>query len=290
MLWRGREQSTNVEDRRGGRGGMARNAGGLGLGAIILMFFIYFLGGDPTALMQNMQQGGGGAAQQQNSPQQARPDDELAGFVKVVLKETEDVWNKLFPAQLGRNYREPTLVIFDGRTSSGCGHANSATGPFYCPADEKLYIDLSFYKELNQRFKAPGDFAMAYVVAHEVAHHVQHLLGITGQVQGQRNRISKTEYNKLMVRLELQADFLAGVWAHHGQQMKGFLEKGDIEEAMNAAHAIGDDRIQMEARGYVVPDSFTHGTSEQRMRWFRKGLETGDLSQGDTFDVPESRL
>jgi predicted metalloprotease len=202
----------------------------------------------------------------------------------VVLKETEDVWNPIFQQQLGRKYQEPILVLFDGSVRSACGAASSATGPFYCPGDNKLYIDLSFYRELSQKFGAPGDFAMAYVVAHEVAHHVQNLLGITSQVQSQNGRISQTAYNDLSVRLELQADFLSGVWARNVQQ-KGLLEEGDIEEALRCAHAIGDDRIQKQARGYVVPDSFTHGTSEQRMRWFKKGFMTGDINQGDTFNT-----
>jgi len=214
-----------------------------------------------------------------------RPDDELAEFVKVVLKDTEDVWHGLFREQLNSEYREPVLVLYSRQDRSACGFASAATGPFYCPADQKLYIDLSFYQELQTRFRAPGDFAMAYIVAHEVGHHVQNLLGITQQMEMERRRISEQQYNQLSVRLELQADFMAGVWAHHAQQMKNILEQGDIEEAMGAAAAVGDDRIQREARGYVVPDSFTHGTSEQRMRWFRKGLETGDLSQGDTFNA-----
>ena len=209
-------------------------------------------------------------------------EDELADFVAVVLQETEDVWDKLFPQYFDRPYQKPTLVLYSGSTQSACGFAQSATGPFYCPGDQKLYIDLSFYQELKNRFRAPGDFAMAYIVAHEVAHHVQYLLGITRQVDALRGRVSKAEYNDKSVRLELMADFFAGVWAHHTQR-KNLLEEGDIEEALRAAHAVGDDRIQMEARGYVVPDSFTHGTSEQRMRWFTKGFRTGDVAQGDTF-------
>jgi predicted metalloprotease len=200
-----------------------------------------------------------------------------------VLKDTEDVWNKLFREQLGQDYREPTLVLFSGRDQSGCGTATSATGPFYCPADQKVYIDLGFYDQLRSRFQAPGDFAMAYVVAHEVGHHIQNQLGISGQVHEQQQRLGKAEANALSVRLELQADFLAGVWAHHAQETKNILETGDIEEALGAANAIGDDRLQMESQGYVVPDAFTHGTSEQRMYWFKKGFQTGDINQGDTF-------
>lgn len=284
MRWQNREGSSNVEDRRGGRKAR-RVGGGLGLGTIVIVVIALLLGENPLALMQQL--GGAGAPQETSAPAGPRPDDELARFVSVVLKDTEDVWHKLFPEQLNRPYREPVLVLFDGQVQSACGFSSAASGPFYCPADQKLYIDLSFYKQLNDYFQAPGDFAMAYVVAHEVGHHVQNLLGITRQVQSRRGRISQEQYNELSVRLELQADFLAGVWAHHAQEMKKILEEGDIQEAMTAAQAIGDDRIQMRSRGYVVPESFTHGTSEQRMRWFQKGLRTGDLSQGDTFSAQE---
>lgn len=284
MRWQNREGSSNVEDRRGGRRAR-RVGGGLGLGTIVIVVIALLLGENPLALMQQL--GGAGAPQETSAPAGPRPDDELARFVSVVLKDTEDVWHKLFPEQLNRRYREPVLVLFDGQVQSACGFSSAASGPFYCPADQKLYIDLSFYKQLNDYFQAPGDFAMAYVVAHEVGHHVQNLLGITREVQSRRGRISQEQYNELSVRLELQADFLAGVWAHHAQEMKKILEEGDIQEAMTAAQAIGDDRIQMRSRGYVVPESFTHGTSEQRMRWFQKGLRTGDLSQGDTFSAQE---
>lgn len=278
MRWQGREKSSNVDDRR--RRQATRVGGGVGIGAIIIYLLLTLMGQDTSGLLEQVQ----APAQTQTQTQTgARADDQLAEFVKVVLKDTEDVWNRLFPQQLNRQYQEPTLVLFSGQTQSGCGFASAATGPFYCPGDQDLYIDLSFYQELQTRFRAPGDFAMAYIVAHEVGHHIQYLLGITQQMEQQRRRISKAEYNQLSVRLELQADFLAGVWAHHAQKMKNILEQGDIEEALKAAAAVGDDRIQREARGYVVPESFTHGTSEQRMRWFRKGLETGDLSQGDTF-------
>ncbi len=287
MLWKGREGSKNVEDRRG----RARTAAkGIGFGTIILIVLAFLFGENPMRILQQV------ASQQQQQQRQTQyqprnaAEDELAQFVSVVLKETEDVWNRLFREQLGKSYSEPILVLFSGKTTSACGHASAATGPFYCPADHKLYIDLEFYSQLKNRFKAPGDFAMAYVVGHEVAHHVQNLLGITTQVQRQRGRISQKEYNELSVRLELQADFLAGVWAHHTQKSKRILEEGDIEEALNAAHAIGDDRIQMESRGYVVPDSFTHGTSEQRVRWFTKGFRTGDLNQADTFEVSDRNL
>ena len=210
----------------------------------------------------------------------------LAELVSVVLKDTEDVWGRLFPQAFGRQYQEPGLVLYDGETVSGCGRANSATGPFYCPADQKIYIDLNFYQTLSRRFKAPGDFAMAYVLAHEVGHHVQYLLGYTKQVDRIRQRGTKAQYNDASVRLELMADFLAGVFAHHAsQRIQDYLDEGDIEEAMRAAAAVGDDNIQMQSRGYVEPESFTHGSSEQRVKWFVKGLRTGDLSQGDTFSA-----
>ncbi len=287
MRWQGREKSQNVEDRRGQSSGSARAAGGLGIGAILLVFIVSMLFDvDVSGLLQ------GGAAGSQQYQQQSAPraevggaGDELAGFVSVTLKDTEDVWVKLFREELGRNYRIPTLVLFEGAVQSACGHTSSAAGPFYCPGDEQLYIDLSFYRELKEKFNAPGDFAMAYVVAHEVAHHIQRQLGITDQVHQQRGRVSEAEYNDLTTRLELQADFLAGVWAHHAEKMKGILEEGDIEEALTAANAIGDDTIQKRSQGYVVPDSFTHGTSEQRVRWFMKGLQTGDIAQGDTFNT-----
>ena len=283
MRWRGRQGSSNVEDRRrSGGGGGGRRAGGITLGTIVIAIIIAVLGGDPMSFLQQ-QSGGGTMTSAPTGVQQSDQNDELAQFVSVVLKDTEDVWTKLFREQLGRTYKKPVLVLFNGSVRSACGMASSATGPFYCPGDDKLYIDLSFYQDLKNRFGAPGDFAMAYVVAHEVGHHVQHMLGITDQVDRQRGRISKTAYNDLSVRLELQADFFAGAWAHHAQKMKNILEKGDIEEALRAAQAIGDDRLQMQAQGYVVPESFTHGTSAQRMRWFKKGLETGDLSQSDTF-------
>lgn len=283
MRWEDREQSRNVEDRRGK---MVRRTGmGLGIGSILLIGITLLLGGDPSQMLQQLQQ-------QQPTEQvqttgtgttQNAEEDELARFVSVVLNDTEEVWNKLFREQMGTEYQEPVLVLFSGQTQSNCGHASAATGPFYCPADNKLYIDLSFYQDLKNRFKAPGDFAMAYVVAHEVAHHIQNLLGITEKVFRKQQQVSEAEANALSVRLELQADFLAGVWAHHAEKQFRMLEKGDIEEALNAAHAIGDDRIQQEAQGYVIPDSFTHGTSKQRMDWFYKGFTSGDMRQGDTF-------
>lgn len=282
MQWRGRRQSGNVDDQRGGGGGRGFGGmpvkGGLGLVVIVIIFGL-ITGKNPLSLLQQMPLDSGPSVSQ-TEPYQATPEEgELSQFVKVVLADTEDVWNQLLD-----DYREPTLVLFTGNVQSGCGAADASTGPFYCGADERLYIDLSFYEELRSRFGAPGDFAQAYVIAHEVGHHVQHLMGITDKVHSMRNQLSEEEYNKLSVKLELQADFLAGVWAHHAQNTKQILEQGDFEEAMNAASAIGDDRLQKQARGYVVPDSFTHGTSEQRQRWFKKGFTTGDVNQGDTFN------
>jgi predicted metalloprotease len=219
------------------------------------------------------------------TPEEKAADDERAGFVKVVMADTEDVWNKLF-ADMGKDYTEPTLVLFRDGVQSACGSASSAMGPFYCPGDQQVYIDLSFYRDLQTRFNAPGDFAMAYVVAHEVGHHIQNLNGVSDKAARIRQHSSETEYNRYSVKMELQADFLAGVWAYHAQKMKGILERGDIEEALNAANAIGDDRLQQESQGRVVPDAFTHGTSAQRMYWFKKGFDTGDINQGDTFNAP----
>ncbi|WP_128546850.1 KPN_02809 family neutral zinc metallopeptidase [Larkinella soli] len=278
MRWIGRRESGNVEDRRGsGGGGLA--VGG-GIGTVVIAIIVYLLGGDPTQITQN-------TGIDQTASQPVDPaNDEAGRFVKVVLADTEDVWTKLFADQ-GQTYPKPVLVLFRGGTSSGCGMASAASGPFYCPADEKLYIDLSFYDELRERFNAPGDFAMAYVIAHEVGHHIQHQLGLTDQVDRARGRVSREQYNRMSVRLELQADFLAGVWAHHAQKMKNILEQGDIEEAMAAAGAIGDDRIQEQTQGHVNPESFTHGSSAQRVYWFKKGFQTGDMKQGDTFNSRE---
>ena len=279
MLWQGRKGSTNVEDRRGVSGGQVAVGGGiLGVIALVLNFL---LGGDASQLPQQLPG--------QNTPvsaEQQAADDERAQFVSVVLRDTEDVWNTLFQ-QAGKNYLEPPLVLFSDATQSACGSASSAMGPFYCPGDQKVYIDLSFYRDLQNRFQAPGDFAMAYVIAHEVGHHVQNLLGISDKVHQMRQQLSEGEYNKYSVMLELQADFLAGVFAHHAQKTKQILEEGDIEEALTAANAIGDDRLQKQSQGYVVPESFTHGTSQQRMYWFKKGFQTGDMNQGDTFNSPE---
>ncbi len=280
MQWRGRRESGNVEDQRGGGFGGRGIALG-GIGTVIVVVIGLLLGQNPLELLQAVNQGQ--PQQEQTQPvASSAEEDEAVQFVKVVLADNEDVWHKLFEEQ-GMQYREPKLVLFRDAVESGCGQASSAVGPFYCPADEKMYIDLSFYDELKNRFKAPGDFAMAYVIAHENGHHIQNLLGISDKVHQMRERLSEEEYNKLSVRLELQADFFAGVWAHHAHQMKNILDAGDIEEALNAANAIGDDKLQKEAQGYVVPDAFTHGTSAQRMRWFKKGFDTGDIKQGDTF-------
>ena len=280
MKWKGRAKSSNVEDRRGkGVGGAA--IGGLGVFGIIIMIIYALLGGNPGDIMQSIDSG-----QTQNVPYEAtQEEEELAEFVSVVLADTEVVWNDIF-ADLGKEYDEPKLVLFTGSVQSACGVAGASTGPFYCPGDKNVYIDLSFYNELKTQFKAPGDFAMAYVIAHEVGHHIQNELGIIAQMDEIRGKVSKEEYNKYNVRLELQADYLAGVWANHVQG-QNLLEEGDLEEALTAASAVGDDRIQMQSQGYVVPDSFTHGTSEQRKRWFYKGYEAGDLSQWDTFSANE---
>lgn len=275
MKWQGRRKSSNVEDRRGKGGGKAAIGGGLGL--IILVIYT-LLGGNPGDIMGNV-----GPATSNAPYVETAEENELAEFVSVVLADTEEVWDQVL-AEEGVEYREPTLVLFSGSVQSACGMAGSQMGPFYCSADDKLYIDLTFYEELRTKFKAPGDFAMAYVVAHEVGHHVQNILGVTDQVHQLRSKLSEEEYNQYSVRLELQADYLAGVWAHHAERM-GLLEEGDLEEALNAASAIGDDTLQKRAQGYAVPDSFTHGTSEQRQRWFYKGFKTGDLSQWDTFDT-----
>jgi uncharacterized protein len=278
MRWRGERQSENIEDRRGmSRGGIA--IGG-GLGSIVILIIALLLGADPRQLLEQAPVDNPSAGTQTSRPTNPQ-EDELKQFVAVVLASTEDVWTDTF-RQLGRQYRKPTLVLFDGQVSSACGQAGAAVGPFYCPGDEKLYLDFSFFRDLQSRFRAPGDFAQAYVIAHEVGHHVQNLLGTMERVNAAQRQRGEAEANDLSVRLELQADFLAGVWAHHAQR-KGLLDPGDVEEALGAASAVGDDRLQRETQGYVVPDSFTHGSSEQRIRWFRRGLETGDIRQGDTF-------
>jgi uncharacterized protein len=280
MLWQGRRESENIEDARGSGGGRRVAVGG-GIGGVILVVAYLLLGGDPQALLDQQQQSSVSATRQVDPN---APRDEATKFVAVVLADTEDAWKAQF-RQMGRTYEEPKLVLFSDQTRSGCGFASAASGPFYCPEDRKLYIDLAFYRMLRDRFGAPGDFAQAYVIAHEVGHHVQNLLGISDKVQAARGRVSEAEYNQLSVRLELQADFFAGVWARYAERVKQVVEAGDIDEAMRAASAVGDDTLQRKSRGYVVPDSFTHGSSAQRVRWFRKGYDTGDLRQGDTFSA-----
>jgi hypothetical protein len=278
MRWRDRRRSSNIEDRRGNRPG-GKALGG-GIGTIVIILAALYFGVDPTPLLQGLQS----AAPQAGTQPSAEDlrDDPLADMVAVVLADTEDVWNAIF-AEAGLDYREPGLVLFSGATRSACGLGQSAMGPFYCPADQKAYIDLSFYDDMRTRFEAPGDFAQAYVIAHEVGHHVQNLLGISGDTRRRQQGMSRVDANELSVRLELQADCFAGLWANHTDRAWSFLEDGDIEEALNAASAIGDDRLQRRSQGRVVPESFTHGTSAQRQRWFRRGLESGDTSACDTF-------
>lgn len=285
MRWKGRRVSDNLEDRRGLTGRQVAVGGGLG--AIALAVIVMLLGGDPQEVMQNLPTAPpAGGEQAQALSQEER---ELGEFVGVILADTEDVWNQIFQ-QAGERYREPKLVMFSQATQSACGYAQSATGPFYCSGDETVYIDLDFFEEMQQRLGAPGDFAWAYVIAHEVGHHVQTQLGVMDQYQQKVQGVSQVQANQMLVRLELQADFLAGVWAHHAQRMKNLLEEGDVEEGMNAASAVGDDRIMKQQQGYVVPDAFTHGTSAQRVRWFTKGMKTGDITLGDTFAVSYDQL
>jgi predicted metalloprotease len=281
MRWQTGRRSGNVEDRRG-MGVSPRMAGG-GLGAIVIIVLALLFGVDPRMLTQMMPTETSVPA---SGPAQPGQRDEMSEFVSVVLADTEDTWNELF-RRGGETYREPTLVLFSGAVESACGFAQAAVGPFYCPADQKVYIDLSFYQDLRSRFQAPGDFAQAYVIAHEIGHHVQNLMGIAQKVHQAQQRVSQEQANALSVRMELQADCLAGIWAHHANRTRQILEQGDVEEALNAASQIGDDRMQMRGRGYVSPDSFTHGSGEQRVRWFRTGLESGELRQCDTFAVAQ---
>ncbi|HEV3082647.1 MAG TPA: neutral zinc metallopeptidase [Gemmataceae bacterium] len=286
MEWEGRRESDNVEDRRTIR--PVHLAAGGGVGVLLIVLLTYLLGGNPQQVLnqlQNLQQPGGVPADAAADP----AEDKLKHFVAVVLADTEDVWRDQF-RRMGKTYQEPKLVLFSRQVESACGLADAAVGPFYCPGDHNVYLDLSFLQALESRFKAPGEFAKAYVIAHEVGHHVQNLLGISKKVHEGRQRLSKSEYNRLSVRLELQADFLAGFWGYHAQKMKHILAPGDLEAALRAANAIGDDRLQQQGRGYVVPDSFTHGTSEQRIRWFRRGFDSGDFSKRDTFKVPYDEL
>jgi predicted metalloprotease len=279
MRWRGERQSDNIEDRRGVPGGKIAIGGGVGTLLLILIAILF--GADPQRLLQQLP--ADSSAPSQTSRPANPEEDQLKQFVAVVLAKTEDAWTDVFQKN-GRQYRKPKLVLFTDRVDSPCGMAGAAVGPFYCPGDEKVYIDLSFYEELRRRFNAPGDFAQAYVIAHEVGHHVQKLLGISDRVDAMQRRVSEVEANQLSVRLELQADFFAGVFARYVKE-QGLLDADDIEEALRAASAIGDDKIQKQSQGYVVPDSFTHGSSEQRLRWFQRGYETGDISQGDTFSA-----
>ena len=264
-------------------GGRGLAVGG-GLGGLVIVVLYVLLGGNPSEITQNLQVDGSVSSTGAGQPLSEK-DKMMGDFVAVVLADIEDVWRAQFQ-KMGEQYREPRLVLFTGQVESACGYTSAASGPFYCPGDSKVYIDLSFFEDMQRELGAPGDFALAYVIAHEVGHHVQNLLGINDEVMAQRRRMSERDFNQLMVRMELQADFLAGVWAHYARRATDFIERGDIEEGINAAGAVGDDRIMRRTQGYVVPDAFTHGTSEQRVRWFRKGLETGDLRQGDTFAAP----
>lgn len=296
MKWQGKRQSSNVDDRRG-QGSSGQGFGGFSpllLGPLVKILFskvgLFIVGGflvislimgkNPLTLISQLLSGGSPQTESSTPYKSTAEDQELADFSATILGNTEDVWNKLL-----NNYREPTLVLFTGSVSSACGSASSATGPFYCPGDEKLYLDLSFFDDMERQLNAPGDFAQAYVIAHEVGHHIQKIMGTTDKMNRLRGQVSEVEYNKYSVMLELQADFYAGVWANHSQEMTRMMESGDLEEALNAANAIGDDRLQKQSSGRVVPDSFTHGTSAQRMRWFKKGFDTGDISQGDTFSA-----
>lgn len=285
MKWSGRRQSTNVEDRRGMSPAGRTVIGGTGL--LIIIAIALFTGADPIRLMDDLGvDTGAGPARTQTAP---AADDNIRQFVATVLADTEDVWTEAF-AKSGKRYTPPRLVLYSGSTPMPGGMAQGATGPFYLPTDQTIYLDFSFFEEMRRQFGMTGDFAAAYVIAHEVGHHVQHLLGLTDRVHGAMGRTSKTEYNQMSVRLELQADFLAGVWAHHAQQRWDILEEGDIDEAINAAETVGDDRLQSATRGHVVPDSFTHGTADQRRRWFLKGFKSGRLSEGNAFDLPYDRL
>lgn len=281
MRYKGRRQSSNVEDRRGMSTGKKFGIRGGILGVIGLIVYM-LLGGDPQVAL-NFLQSDSQTTETSTDYQPTAHEEELAEFVAVVLADTEDVWHKLFN-EMGLEYREPILVLFSGQVNSACGLSSAATGPFYCPGDDRLYIDLLFLDDLQQRLGAEGDFAIAYIIAHEVGHHVQNQLGTLSEVHSLQQQVGQEQSNELSVRLELQADFYAGIWAHHAQKMKNILEEGDLDEAINAAQAVGDDNLQKQSQGYVVPDSFTHGSSSQRMNWFKKGYSTGNLNDGNTFD------
>ncbi len=284
MRWKTGRRSSNIEDRRGRR--VRRGVAGGGIGTILIILAALYFGIDPTMLLQGLDTITVGEAPRPPGSQVQPGSDEQAQFVAVVLGDTEDTWRQLFAAS-GQRYQEPRLVLFTDAVQSACGFANAAVGPFYCPADKKVYLDLGFFRDLKQRFRAPGDFAEAYVIAHEVGHHVQNLLGVSADVRRRQRGLSKADANALSVRLELQADCFAGVWANQADRARSILEQGDIEEGLNAASAIGDDRLQRQAGGRVVPDSFTHGSSEQRVRWFRRGLEAGDPAACDTFQAAQ---
>ncbi|WP_395399124.1 neutral zinc metallopeptidase [Pseudoduganella sp. UC29_106] len=289
MRWDGNRESDNVEDVRGdgggGRGGFGFGGRSIGIGTLLIALVgSYFLGVSPATLLNLLSGGGPVAVQQQQRPHATDPNDRQAKFVRVVLADTEDTWGELFKQQ-GAQYERPKLQLFSGRTQTSCGAGLTATGPFYCPADHKVYIDLSFYRLMEERFGVSGEFAKAYVIAHEVGHHVQNLMGIAAKVDAARSRGSERQANALSVRMELQADCFAGVWGYHANRARSILEQGDIETALSAATAIGDDTLQRQAGGEVVPDSFTHGTSEQRVRWFTKGIKTGDIAQCNTFEA-----
>ncbi len=277
MLWKNRRQSGNIEDRRGG--GTGKIAIG-GIGTIVIALIVWAMGGNPLEFLQTANVG----QSTENVSTDVSESDTMAQFVSVVLAETEDVWDSIFQVS-GQSYQQPKLVIFSDQIQSACGFASEASGPFYCPGDAKVYLDMGFFNEMKTRFEAPGDFAIAYVIAHEVGHHIQNLLGILDKAQKLKSETDEIGANKIQVKVELQADFLAGVWAHYVQKYDNILEEGDIEEAMNAANAVGDDRLQKKYQGTVVPDAFTHGTSEQRMKWFMKGFKTGDLDQGNTLSL-----
>lgn len=286
MRIEGGRESENLEDRRGqGRGGFPIGGRSIGIGTIVLALVAMYFGVDPSLVM-NLASAPQSAPQVQQAPAGATPQDAGGRFVSHVLADTEDTWTALFKRE-GKDYQPPKLVLFSGQTPSACGMGQAAMGPFYCPLDQKVYIDLSFYQDLQTRFRAPGDFAQAYVIAHEIGHHVQNLLGISGKIDSMRRRVSEAQANQLSVRQELQADCFAGIWAHHANRARNIIEAGDVEEALNAASAIGDDRLQQQSRGYAVPESFTHGSSAQRVRWFKRGLQSGDLKTCDTFDVAQ---
>ena len=284
MRWRLGRRSSNVEDRRHVRMPRGRRAAGGGIGLLVIIIIAILLGADPSKLLNDSTYVDSSQSTNYDQSATSSGNDELADFVSVVLADTEDTWNEIF-REYGSRYQEPNLVLFSGAIESACGYAQSAMGPFYCPRDQKVYIDLSFYRDLKYQLGAPGDFAQAYVIAHEVGHHVQNLFGISEQVYKARQRLSETEGNRLSVMQELQADCFAGVWAHNADKARDILEQGDIEEGLNAASSIGDDRLQKQSQGHVTPDSFTHGSSEQRVRWFKTGLKSGDVSSCNTFEA-----